>query len=86
MSLHNDALPALEELGAMVEVDIGARSASVGQARMSEVERRVLVPLLAQLEQRLAGLRPSLPSRDWLPVLHAADEDVAHAERSLARH
>jgi hypothetical protein len=85
MSLDNDALPALEDLGALIEVDIGARSASIGQARMSEVERLVLVPLLARLDKVIAVLRPSVPSRDWLPMLHTADEDVAHAERALAR-
>ena len=86
LNRNNEALPALEDLGAMIEVDIGARAASAGQARMSEVERRVLVPLLVQLEKRLTGLGPSLPSRDWLAALHGADEDVAHAERDLARH
>jgi hypothetical protein len=85
ISLDNDALPALEELGALIDVDIGARSASIGQARMSEVERRVLVPLLARLDERLAVLRPTVPARNWLPILHSADEDVAHAERALAR-
>jgi hypothetical protein len=84
ISLDNDALPALEELGALIEVDIGARSASIGQARMSEMERLVLVPLLARLEKQLAVLRPTVPSRNWLPILHTADEDVAHAERALA--
>ncbi len=86
MTLHNEALPALGDLEAMIEVDIGARSESIGQARMSEVERRVLVPLLVQLERRLTGLGPSVPSRDWLPVLHGADEDVARAEHALTRH
>jgi hypothetical protein len=84
MNLHNDAFPALEDLGAMLDVDIGARSAPSGQARMSELEREVLMPLLARLQQRLAGLTHSVPSRAWLPALHAADEDIAHAERALA--
>jgi hypothetical protein len=86
MTVHHDAFSALEDLSAMIEVDIGARSASSGQARMSEVERLVLVPLLVQLEELLAGLRSSVPSRDWLPGLRAADDDVAHAERALAHH
>ncbi len=86
MTLQNDALPALGDLEAMIEVDIGARSESIGQARMSEVERRVLVPLLVQLGRRLTGLGPSVPCRDWLPVLHGADEDVARAEQALTRH
>lgn len=84
MNLHHDAFPALEELGASLEVDSGARAAPSGQARMSEIERTVLVPLLAGLQQRLAGLQRTVPSRDWLPVLRAADEDVALAERALA--
>ena len=86
MNVYNEALPVLGDLEAMIEVDIGARSESIGQARMSEVERRVLVPLLMRLERRITGLGPSLPSRDWLPILHEADEDVARAERALARH
>ena len=86
MTLHNDAFPALEELGATIDVDIGARSAPTGQARMSELERAVLLPLLARLQARLATLQGSVPSRAWLPALHAADEDVAHAERALAHH
>jgi ribonuclease D len=53
---------------------------------MSEIERTVLVPLLARLQERLAGLTRTVPSRTWIPVLHAADEDVAHAERTLVRH
>ena len=86
MTLHNDAFPALEELGATIDVDIGARSAPTGQARMSELERAVLLPLLARLQARLATLQGSAPSRAWLPALHAADADVAHAERALAHH
>jgi hypothetical protein len=84
MTLHNDAFPALEDLGAMIEVDLGARSAPSGQARMSELERAVLLPLLARLQARLAGFSGSVPSRAWLPALQAADEDIAHAERALA--
>jgi len=84
MNLHNDAFPVLEDLAAMLDVDIGARSAPSGASRMSEVERSELVPLLTRLHERLAALRRSVPSRDWVPVLHAADEDVAHVERALA--
>lgn len=83
MNLHNDAFPALEDLGAMLEVDMGARAAPSGQARMSEVERAVLLPLLGRLHGRLAALMRSDPSRDWIPVLEGADEDIAHAERAL---
>lgn len=86
MSFHNDAFPALEELGATIDVDTGARATPSGQARMSEIERVVLLPLLARLQQRLAGLVGTVPSRDWLAALHAADEDIAHAERALAGH
>lgn len=85
MNLHNDAFPALETLDAIVEVDSGARAAPTGEARMSEVERAVLVPLLARLRWRLAGLSRTVPSRDWLPILRAADDDIANAERALAR-
>jgi hypothetical protein len=85
MTLHNDAFPALEDLAAMLDVDIGARTAPSGQARMSELERAVLVPLLTRLRTQLAGLPQTLPSRAWLPALQAADEEVAHAERALAR-
>jgi hypothetical protein len=84
MTLHNDAFPALEDLGAMVDVDLGARSAPSGQARMTELERAVLVPLLTRLHQRLAGLTHTVPSRTWLPALQAADEDIAQAERAAA--
>jgi len=86
MNLHNDAFPALEDLGAMLDVDIGARAAPSGQARMSEIERSVLLPLLGRLQGRLAALMRSDPSRDWIPVLQGADEDLAHAERALAGH
>jgi hypothetical protein len=86
MTLHNEAFAALEDLGAMIDVDIGARAAPSGQARMSELERAVLVPLLAQLRARLAGLTQTVPSRDWLPVLNAADADIGRAERSVAAH
>ncbi len=85
MTLHNAAFPALEDLGAMIDVDRGARSAPSGQARMSEVERAVLVPLLTQLHAHLAGLTQSLPSRAWLPVLQAAEEDIARAEHALSQ-
>jgi hypothetical protein len=73
-----------EDLGAMLEVDIGARAAPNGAARMSELEREVLVPLLTRLHSHLAGLTRTLPSRAWLPALQAADEDIAFAERTLA--
>ena len=86
MTLHNDAFPALDDLGAMLDVDIGARAATSGQARMSELERAVLVPLLTRLHGRLAALTHTMPSRAWLPALQAADEDIAHAERTLAHH
>jgi hypothetical protein len=85
MNLHNDAFPALEELGATIEVDAMARAAPTGEARMSEIERSVLVPLLAQLQRRLAGLTATVPSRDWLPILRAADDEIAQAERALVR-
>jgi hypothetical protein len=86
MNLHNDAFPVLEDLGALIDVDIGARAAPTGQARMSEVERAVLLPLLTRLHERIAALTRSLPSRDWIPVLRAADADLAHAERAIAHH
>jgi hypothetical protein len=86
MTLHNEAFAALEDLGAMIDVDIGARAAPSGQARMSEVERAVLLPLLARLHGRLAALMRSAPARDWIPVLRGADEDIALAERALAGH
>ena len=86
MTLHHDAFPALEDLGAIIEVDAGARAAPSGAARMTEIERAVLVPLLTRLHGRLARLKQTLPSREWIPALHAADEDVAHAERALAHH
>ena len=75
----------LEDLGAMLEVDIGARAAPSGAARMSELEREVLVPLLTRLHSQLAGLTRTVPTRAWLTALQAADEDVAVAERALAR-
>jgi hypothetical protein len=84
MNLHNDAFPALEDLGSTIDVDLGARATHSGKARMSEIERQVLLPLLAQLQQRLALLTRTVPSRDWIPVLQAADDAVAHAERTLA--
>jgi hypothetical protein len=86
MNLHNDAFPVLEDLSSMVDVDIGARSAPSGAARMSEVERAVLVPLLGRLHERLARLTRRMPARDWIPVLQAADEDFAYAERALVGH
>jgi hypothetical protein len=86
MNLHNDAFPVLEDLGALIDVDIGARAAPSGQARMSEVERAVLLPLLTRLHARIVALTRSLPSRDWIPVLRAADADLAHAERAIAHH
>jgi hypothetical protein len=86
LTLHNAAFPALDDLGAMLDVDVGARSAPSGQARMTELERAVLVPLLTRLQSRLAGLPHGVPSAAWLPALNAADEDIAHAERALAHH
>jgi len=86
MNLHNDAFPALEDLGSMIAVDIGARASPSGAARMSELERAVLLPLLTGLHDRLAALTRTDPSPAWIPVLRAADEDVALAERTLAGH
>ena len=85
MSLHSNAYPALEDLDAMIDVDLGARAASSGQARMTEVERTVLVPLLSRLHARLAQLAHGMPPKTWIPVLRDADEDVAASERALAR-
>ncbi len=59
-SRHNAPVPALEDLGVTIETDIGAHAAIVGQARMSQVERRVLVSPLVRPEKRLTGLGPSL--------------------------
>jgi len=84
-ALHAAASGALEDLDALIDVDAGARATPAGQARMSEVERSVLVPLLAQLHRRLAALARSAPSRDWIPLLQAADADVAQAEHAVTR-
>jgi hypothetical protein len=86
MILHNDAISALEDLGAMIDVDVGARETQSGEARMSEIERHVLLPLPKELPQWLTALWRTVPSREWLPVLHEADEHVAQAERALAHH
>ena len=84
MSAQNAAFPALDDLGATIDVDFGARASQHGKSRMSEIERMVLVPLLQRLHVQLAPLRSGRPSRDWIPLLQAADDEVAAAERTLA--
>ena len=85
MSAQNAAYPALEDLGSTIDVDFGARTSQHGKTRISEIERAVLVPLLQRLQAQLAPLRSGRPSRDWIPLLQAADDEVAAAERALAR-
>jgi hypothetical protein len=85
-SLHHEGFAELEDLGAVIDVDLGSRAAPRGAMRMSEVERTVLLPLLGRLRDRLALLTRNLPSRDWLALLKAADDDIAAAERAIDSH
>lgn len=85
-NLHDGAYSALEEFGTTVDVDLGARSAPCGEARMSEVERTVLMPLLARLHERIARVAHSAPPPAWITELRAADADLAASETALARH
>jgi len=75
---------ALDELTVELEVDLGARAASAGAERMTRIEREVLVPLLRHLHRELAKLGRGVPPPTWRAALHAADEHVAAAERTLA--
>jgi hypothetical protein len=84
VNLHNGAYSALEEFGTTVDVDLSARSAPCGDARMSEVERRVLMPLLMRLHARIARVARGAPPVAWLGELQAADADVAASETALS--
>jgi hypothetical protein len=84
--VRRDPLPALQELDALVDGDIRARAVPTDASRMSDVERAVLVPLLTRLKARLRLLAHGAPETQWIALLHAADEDVARAERTLVGH
>ena len=83
-NLHEGTSAALEEFGTTVDVDLGARSAPIGEARMSEIERTVLMPLLVRLHERFARVAHGASPPAWEEALQAADADVAASEAALA--
>jgi hypothetical protein len=81
----SDALVALDELMAQLEVDVLVRRGPGGADRMSVAESELFAPTVSQVHRDLANLSRQRPSPNWLPALTEIDRRLAAAEDDLDR-
>jgi hypothetical protein len=81
----SDALVALDDLVAQLEVDSLARQGLAGAGRMSAAESELFAPAVWRAHQSLEVLSRQKPSRGWLPSLTAIDRELAAVEEDLER-
>jgi hypothetical protein len=81
----SDALVALDELLAQLEVDVLVRQSPRGVDRMTVAESELFAPAVSQIHRDLADLARQPPSASWLPALTAIDRKLAAAEDDLDR-
>lgn len=81
----SDALVALDDLVARLEVDSLARQGPGGSSRMSMVEAELFAPAVMQAHQDLVTLSRQQPSGSWLPALTSIDRRLAAVEDDLER-
>jgi hypothetical protein len=81
----SDALVALDELMAQLEVDALVRRGPGGAGRMTTVESELFAPAVSQAHRDLADLSRQRPSANWLPALTEIDRKLAAVEHDLDR-
>lgn len=81
----SDALVALDELMAQLEVDALVRRGPGGAGRMTVVESELFAPAVSQAHKDLSDLSRERPSASWLPALSEIDRKLAAVEDDLDR-